>query len=890
MQSKLKQHHSKRILGLLNLGFTPKNSFKFAVAYTFMIKAQKIRKNEAKKKINYHSILKNSPLDFSVIQNHVFLDDIELFEKKNPDWSFNVYTLMFENSFPGPVKLSKIEKKFHVDLFMIYDGSQMIYTVIENFDSLFRVQGRNKIYYCKLCLTYFYNSGTRDRHVLACQNSCFTKVKFPKNNFLSFNRATKAMVQPYSIYVDIEALMSNVDGKSSKNGQTKFEKKHVAYGIAYCVVSTNLGVHEVGYFSGPHCISNFLGKLKKLNDKYIRLINLRKNQIHVTEQELADYTFTEECCYCGAPFTELDYKVMHHSHLPLAETKCNSYIGPVHNTCNLALQNGSFIPTFVHNLNYDIHFLIQEIYKSEFKKINCIARSSEKFISLKLDNILLLDSYNFFPSSLQALVNGLKKNNSSSFPLTRSVFKRYLFDPTVIVGKGVFPHEYITWKTLYEPNPNLPPKSSFYSMLNNEEISDEDYNHACFLYKELKCKNLEDLSFFYCVSDVVQLADIMLFYQKLCLEKFGVDIFKFYSVSSISYFIAISESGIDLEFIKDPNINAFVSDFVRGANVFVPIRYAKANRPDLPSFNPNKLTRYLFMYDVNSLYGTVLADSELYIGELYWLSEEEILNFDLYKEYKEYGFIVRCDIQIPFSLHELFIDFPPLAEKIKYKEDDLSPYQQKLIKEYNFKPHLEELSLNLWNKNNYVIHYKLLRFVCSLGLKVTKIHEILKFRQKKFLHDYIVKNIEDRQRSLNEPERNFLKLLNNSVYGKTLQNKIKEIRTEIVTDPLTAMKKIANPLFSRYQVINSHTSLISSKKKEVTVDTFNIIGGSILDLSKLHMLKLYYQHLKPAFGSKLRCFYSDTDSFGLLIDDADPYPTLASLRMDGLPVIDFSSL
>jgi len=120
-----------------------------------------------------------------------------------------------------------------------------------------------------------------------------------------------------------------------------------------------------------------------------------------------------------------------------------------------------------------------------------------------------------------------------------------------------------------------------------------------------------------------------------------------------------------LEFIKDPNINAFVSEFVRGANVFVPIRYAKANRPDLPSFNSNKLTRYLFMYDVNSLYGTVLADKELYIGEPYWLSEEELLNFDLYKEYKEYGFIVRCDIQISFSLHELFIDSPPLAEKIK---------------------------------------------------------------------------------------------------------------------------------------------------------------------------------------------------------------------------------
>ena len=151
-------------------------------------------------------------------------------------------------------------------------------------------------------------------------------------------------------------------------------------------------------------------------------------------------------------------------------------------------------------------------------------------------------------------------------------------------------------------------------------------------------------------------------------------------------------------------------------------------------------------------------------------------------------------------------------------------------------------------------------------------------------------NIRARQKSVSEPERTFLKLMTNSIYGKMLQNKMEELNTHIVSDPYTAIKLISSERFDRYQIINSSTSFIHMKKASVLLNTHNIIGAILLDLAKLHMLRIYYGVLKPAFSDKLRLFYSDTDSLGLILDVQDPYPILSKLVLDGKSLFDFSSL
>jgi len=303
----------------------------------------------------------------------------------------------------------------------------------------------------------------------------------------------------------------------------------------------------------------------------------------------------------------------------------------------------------------------------------------------------LLDSFNFFPSSLDALVKGLKKNNASTFPITRKIFSKYLSDPSIIIGKGHFPHEFITWETLYEKRTSIPPKSAFDSSLNESQITFAEHAHVQYLFTKLKCQSLADLSYYYCLSDTLQLADIVLYYQNLCMNKFGVDLFKFYSTSSLAYFIALVESAQPLEYIKDKKQQEFVRNFIRGANVFTPIRYAVANNPMLPGYDAKKPHRFLFMYDVNSLYGHILTQ-DLYVGEPRWLSASEISKFDLDKTLFGQGYIIKCDIKIPHHLHEYFVDFCPLTEKYKYLPEQFSDYQRELMKQYNMVNIEEELS------------------------------------------------------------------------------------------------------------------------------------------------------------------------------------------------------
>jgi len=227
----------------------------------------------------------------------------------------------------------------------------------------------HKSYFCKRCMLSFRSSTRRDNHAKNCKNKTFTYARYPKDQFMTYNRATKAMSQPYSIFADFEALGENLV-QAATNTETKRISKHVPYGAAYCVVSTERSVLEAGYFSGPSCIIKFLYKLKELSDHYVSQINMRRNRIILSKDELADFVSAKKCFYCHKFFSTDDPKVLHHSHLPLWETNGKNYIGACHRNCNLMLKNYSMIPVYFHNLNYDIHFIIQNLKDSPFKKLN----------------------------------------------------------------------------------------------------------------------------------------------------------------------------------------------------------------------------------------------------------------------------------------------------------------------------------------------------------------------------------------------------------------------------------------------------------------------------------------------------------------------------------------
>ena len=119
------------------------------------------------------------------------------------------------------------------------------------------------------------------------------------------------------------------------------------------------------------------------------------------------------------------------------------------------------------------------------------------------------------------------------------------------------------------------------------------------------------------------------------------------------------------------------------------------------------------------------------------------------------------------ELHELHNDYPLAPEKLAVSSDMLSKYCKKIANKYEVKGgDIKKLIPNLGNKTNYVVHYRNLQLYLSLGMKLTKIHRVLKFKQSDWMKKYIDFNTEKRMNAANDFEKDFFKLMISSVYGK----------------------------------------------------------------------------------------------------------------------------
>ena len=100
----------------------------------------------------------------------------------------------------------------------------------------------------------------------------------------------------------------------------------------------------------------------------------------------------------------------------------------------------------------------------------------------------------------------------------------------------------------------------------------------------------------------------------------------------------------------------------------------------------------------------------------------------------------------------------------------MSEYQRKLVDELKVDMNEERLVLTLQDKENYVLHYKHLQQYLKLGMKLKKVHRTLEFDQECWVEPYIRMNTEFRKQAKNDFEKNFYELINNSVFGKTMEN------------------------------------------------------------------------------------------------------------------------
>ena len=262
------------------------------------------------------------------------------------------------------------------------------------------------------------------------------------------------------------------------------------------------------------------------------------------------------------------------------------------------------------------------------------------------------------------------------------------------------------------------------------------------------------------------------------------------------------------------------------------------------------------------------------------LDEVDKMNDDL-----NVGYIVECDLEYPKELHNLHNDLSVAPERLCVDESMLSEWQKNYKKEERTDGKIilgkvEKLIPNLNDKKKYILHSKNLEYYIKLGLKLTKVHRVMRFHQSRWLKPYIEFNTKQRTLASKNKDKfgkNLFKLMNNSVFGKTMENVRNRIDFELVVDEKRMKKVSCDPRFSGCNIIRGETEsdngLVGVKrvKNIIKLDKPVYVGLSILDISKLTMYKFHYEYMKPKYGDKCKLLFTDTDSLCYHVECEDLY-------------------
>ena len=188
----------------------------------------------------------------------------------------------------------------------------------------------------------------------------------------------------------------------------------------------------------------------------------------------------------------------------------------------------------------------------------------------------------------------------------------------------------------------------------------------------------------------------------------------------------------------------------------------------------------------------------------------------------------------------------------------------------------KKLVCNLRNKKKYVVHIKSLKQALNHGLKLKKIHRIIEFNQKAWLKPYIDMNTELRKLAKDDFEKDLFKLMNNAVFGKTMENIRKHRDIKLVTTNKRRSKLVSEPNYHAMNYISEDLSIIEMNKTRVKMNKPIYLGLSILDISKILMYEFWYDYMKPKYDNDVKLCYMDTNSFVMNIKTNDFYKDIAN--------------
>ena len=816
-------------------------------------------------------------LDYSGIEFPVSIKQYNKIEKQN---NIRVNVFCYEEKQKYPIYLSKEKFNYCLNLLLITEGEKKHYCLLKNFNKFMYNQTNHKErkHFCMYCLQGFSSERVLINHKVDCiEINGKQSIKMPApGSTIAFKNYRRQLPAPFVIYADFEAITEKV---SQKKSHTEQYQKHTACGYGYKVVCCydDKFSKPTKIYRGEMTIHKFI---KDMLDEVKYCKKIAKDHftkpIEMTNEDKESFRSAKECHICKISYGANDNFnniVRDHCHVT------GKYRGSAHEFCNLNFQLTDKIPVVFHNLKgYDSHFIMQEIgnivkeyahvdakgNKREMR-INVIPCNMEKYMAFMLGRYLLfIDSFQFMSSSLSNLVNNLP---AEAFKYTGQVFQGKQL--SLMKKKGVYPYDYMNSFKKFEDS-RLPKKEDFFSVMNNEHITDKEYQHAQNVWNEFGLSSMGEYHDLYLKSDILLLTDVFENFRKACQQYYELDPAHYFTTPGLSWDAMLKMTKTKLELMSDVDMFLFIEKGMRGGISYIANRYGKANNKYMENYNPEEASKNIMYLDANNLYGWAMSQY-LPTGGFKWLTEEEV-DLSKFDDESEKGLILEVDLEYPEELHNLHNDYPLAAEKIKVTEDMLSPYCREIAEKFKVKVGLvEKLVPTLSKKERYVLHYHNLQLYMSLGLKLTKIHRALEFNQSPWLKTYIDFNTKKRAKAKNSFEKDFFKLMNNSVFGKTMENLRKRQDIKLVTDEENLLKWTSKPSFVSFKIFNEDLVAVHKMKPTLTLNRPAYVGMCILDLSKTLMYDFHYNYIKSKYDDKARLLFTDTDSLTYEIEVDDVY-------------------
>ena len=541
-----------------------------------------------------------------------------------------------------------------------------------------------------------------------------------------------------------------------------------------------------------------------------------------------------------------------------------------------------------------------------------LGENTEKYITFsvpvkkKIDNkniditykIKFIDSFRFMATSLSKLVDNLTDNIhndkcikcKSNLCFVRAIKEKFIFKCTdcekesekefnkelierfantykfcdndldkfiMLLRKGVHPYEYIDERDKFNEKV-LPGKESFYSNLTLENISEIDYAHANNVFKKFNINNLGEYHDLYVRSDTLLLAGIFENFRQSCLKNYELDTAHFVSLPGLAWQACLKKTNVELELLTDYDMLLMVEEGIRGGICHAVQLYAHTNNKYMNDYDRKKKSSYIQYLDANNLYGKAMTE-KLPVKGFRWMEDISKIDEDFVKVYNKNdhkGYILDVDVDYPSKLQNFHSDLPFLPERMVINNT-------------------KNLVCNLNDKKDYIVHINVLKQALDHGLKLRKVHRIIEFEQEAWLKEYIDVNTELRKKATNDFEKDFFKLMNNAVLGKTIENIRKHRDIKLVKSDKKRDKLVSEPNFHTMKLIDNNIAIIEMRKVKVKMNKPIHLGLSILDISKITMYEFWYDYVKIKYQDRARLCYMDTDSFVVNIKTKDFYKDIS---------------